>query len=211
MAMAEAAEGVKWLSLQQASELLGVHPATLRQWADRGKIRVFRTPGGHRRFAEEDVQALLQAKPRPDLAREVELLVQSALGRTRWQVGEGRLANESWYRRFDEPTRKHHRVLGRRLLGLLMRYLSDEGGRSAVLGEARDIGREYGDLALRRGLSLSEALRAFLFFRDFLLESVLQLPSSTVDVATIHHQINAFVDQVLLAMVEACEGGGKGQ
>src|SRR5207249_7961743 len=47
-----------WLSMQEASERLHVHADTLRQWADRGRIRTFRTPGGHRRFQAADVEAL---------------------------------------------------------------------------------------------------------------------------------------------------------
>ena len=70
---------VKWLSLQEASNMLGVHPSTLRQWADSGKIPTVRTPGGHRRFAESDVRAVLE--PEPLRPAGVQLLVQSALGR----------------------------------------------------------------------------------------------------------------------------------
>ena len=39
-----------WLSLGEASRLLGVTPATLRRWADHGDVAAFVTPGGHRRF-----------------------------------------------------------------------------------------------------------------------------------------------------------------
>lgn len=44
------------ISIQEASELLGVHPDTLRRWEDEGKIQPERTPGGHRRY---DVAKLL--------------------------------------------------------------------------------------------------------------------------------------------------------
>ncbi len=50
---------VKWLSLQEASRMLGVHPSTLRQWADAGKIHTVRTPGGHRRYPAEQIRKLL--------------------------------------------------------------------------------------------------------------------------------------------------------
>ena len=40
----------EWVSLRQAAELLGVHPATVRSWADKGELPSRRTPGGHRRF-----------------------------------------------------------------------------------------------------------------------------------------------------------------
>ena len=51
-----------WLSLDEAAKRLSVHPATLREWADKGQIRTFRTPGGHRRFSEADVAAQVPTK-----------------------------------------------------------------------------------------------------------------------------------------------------
>ena len=48
-----------WLRVQQAAELLGVSPSTLRRWADSGKVPSQRTPGGQRRFSREDLAALL--------------------------------------------------------------------------------------------------------------------------------------------------------
>ena len=50
----------QWLTLKEASEFLGVHFTTLRTWADRGELRVFRTPGGHRRYPAVAVQELLR-------------------------------------------------------------------------------------------------------------------------------------------------------
>src|ERR1043165_677731 len=44
-----------WRALGPASRLVGVDPDTLRRWADTGRIRVFTTPGGHRRFARVDL------------------------------------------------------------------------------------------------------------------------------------------------------------
>ena len=41
-----------------AAELAGVHPQTLRIYERRGLIRPFRTPGGTRRYSEEDLERL---------------------------------------------------------------------------------------------------------------------------------------------------------
>ena len=46
------------LSLTEAASLLGVHPATLRRWADQGDILVMVTPGGHRRFPRSEIDRL---------------------------------------------------------------------------------------------------------------------------------------------------------
>src|SRR3990172_12000958 len=57
----------RWLTLGQASRALGVDASTLRAWADAGRVRAFRTPGGHRRFTRDDLKALVQRGrlPRP--------------------------------------------------------------------------------------------------------------------------------------------------
>ena len=44
---------------QKACEILGVHPNTLRTWADHGKIDHIRTPTGHRRY---DVESYLRSE-----------------------------------------------------------------------------------------------------------------------------------------------------
>lgn len=62
--MTAAAKG--WLALGEASRLLGVDPDTLRRWADAGKVEVFTTPGGHRRFPRAAIEAML---PRPRARR----------------------------------------------------------------------------------------------------------------------------------------------
>src|SRR5450759_4082035 len=94
----------EWLALHSASKQLGVSPATLRQWADQGKVRAFRTPGGHRRFSEMDLRAL---RSQPHLAatspaRDIERLIHGALGRVRLEIGSGRLERAAWYRGFDD-------------------------------------------------------------------------------------------------------------
>ena len=57
-----------WLRVHDAARLLGVSLNTLRRWSDSGKLACYRSPGGHRRFRLEDVQALLVAEERPPAA-----------------------------------------------------------------------------------------------------------------------------------------------
>lgn len=39
-----------------------VDPKTVNRWATTGKLTSIRTPGGHRRFREDEVRALLAAR-----------------------------------------------------------------------------------------------------------------------------------------------------
>ena len=48
--------GTRPLRVRQAADLLGVSPATVRRWADSGRIVSRRTQGGERRFHAEDLR-----------------------------------------------------------------------------------------------------------------------------------------------------------
>jgi excisionase family DNA binding protein len=199
---------VKWLSLQEASKMLGVHPSTLRQWADSGKIPTVRTIGGHRRFAESDVRALLE--PEPLQPSGVQLLVQSALGRTRLEVSGGKLSEQSWYQRLDETDKAEYQELGRKLLSMVMQYLAQPSDRQAILEEARALGRSYGERSLVSKLTLTEAVRAFLYFHGFLTDGVLQMSETmgqkvSIDLISTYQQINVFTDEVMLAVLRVYE------
>ncbi len=41
-----------------AAELAGMHPQTLRIWERRGLVEPYRTPGGTRRYSQEDIERL---------------------------------------------------------------------------------------------------------------------------------------------------------
>lgn len=47
------------LTTAQAAEILHVAPATIINYADKGLLRYFRLPSGHRRFWRADVEAFL--------------------------------------------------------------------------------------------------------------------------------------------------------
>ena len=44
----------------EVAVLFRVDPKTVTRWAAAGQIACLRTPGGHRRFRESDVRALLE-------------------------------------------------------------------------------------------------------------------------------------------------------
>ncbi len=47
----------------EVASLFRVDPKTVTRWAASGRISSIRTPGGHRRFRESEVRALLHGEP----------------------------------------------------------------------------------------------------------------------------------------------------
>lgn len=197
----------EWLNLGDAAEFVGVHPTTMRAWADKGEIPSQRTPGGHRRFRREDLEAWAEAQSRSQQAG-AQLIMQNTLGQARFQLAEGKLTGQEWYQQVDEKMRAAHQQSGRRLLQLIMRYTSANGRDEAALEEAREIGRSYEAMGRSSGLSLTETVKAYLFFREFLFQTIYDMTEasgsgSPTDWGQIRRLAGNFTNEVLLALVDA--------
>ncbi len=198
----------EWLNLSGAAHLLGVHPSTVRLWADKGEIASQRTGGGHRRFRRADLEAW-QASHRRGTSPGALLMVQSALGRTRMDMSEGTLARQPWYAKLSDPARVSYRETSQRLLALLKKYLS-ANEHEVILTEARRLGIEYYRLGKASRLSLSESTRAFLYFREFLTDSAVQVveaggPTAQQSLAGLYHLTSQFTNEILIALIVAHE------
>ena len=202
----------RWLTLSAASKLLGVHPATLRQWADAGKIPAFRTPGGHRRFRAEDIREFLvqasHAAPGEGWVTEDALLT-TALVETRRELRQSPPSGQEWYSKFDEEGMENQRLLGRALFEKAIRYLTLEGDRRAILEESRELGRAYAFSSLKYDISLLDTVRAFQFFRQQLLRTLMSGETGmTMDGEKrlrFQEDFDAFFDEVLFGMIDAYE------
>lgn len=155
-----------WLSLGEASRLLGITPATLRRWADHGDVAAFITPGGHRRFARTAIEGLV---PRSSARRPLTGLGDSATRVARVYMRSNRAGRPSTPGRstLSEAERAEFKERGHRLLMLLLGHLTDEGRprSGARMAEAVAAASEYGRRAASLGASLSETVEAFVRFR----------------------------------------------
>ena len=61
--MASEIENEKLLTPAECAALWKVDPKTITRWAKSGKLTSIRTLGGHRRYKESEVRALLQGTP----------------------------------------------------------------------------------------------------------------------------------------------------
>ena len=198
------------LTLKQAATRLGVHPATLRRWADQGDILVVVTPGGHRRFPQSEIERLThrrQAKP-PEADTLRRTLERQALTHTRAEIAEH--SDERWITQLDEQAREEQRQLGRRVMGLMMQYVSVNDDAADLLREARSIGHTYAEMTQRTGLGLSQTLQAMMFFRENVVESVVLLPESVRARPEANQRllrrVNTFLNAILLGVTESYEG-----
>ncbi len=199
--------GDRWLSLGQACRVLGVDESTLRRWADSGHVRAFRTPGGHRRFAESEIQAFLSGRGHD--GQRYRELGDLAVSRIRRQLHRRPVREASWYTTVDETGRERLRPLGRRVAALAAEYLGRRSRRAGLLEDARGLGHEYGRELAASGLPLAQAVEAFIFFRRSLDNATKQASQrhglSASDALGACEQVIALADQVLVGLTQAYE------
>lgn len=202
-----------WLNLSDAAEVLGVHPATVRAWSDRGELPTQRTAGGHRRFRRADLEAWGTSTGKMQERRQLtsaQLVVQNMLGRARLELTEGAFNDESWYQLLDDKAKKELREIGRRLLQLVVAYLTEPTQEAKLLRQAQQIGRDYQALGQQQGLSLVETTRAYLHFREFLSQTIYDMLEAAgtqgpTDWGELRRRIILLTNDILLALIDAYE------
>lgn len=194
-----------WLTLREASQFLGIHYTTLRNWADKGEIPVFRTPGGHRRFRLADVRGFLEARASQTSLANVDGVYESALGRVRQEMEKMPLNQTDRRHELDENTRQTNRERGRRLFALALNYVMRPQQRPSLLEDGRELGRQYGRQVAHSKVTLAEAGRTVQFFRRQLLEAVRRDETLDAQDVQIRQTLAQFLDEVLYAMLEGYE------
>jgi excisionase family DNA binding protein len=202
-----------WLALGAASRLVGVAPDTLRRWADSGRVESFVTPGGHRRFLRSALEAMMNAPRRHRYG--VDRLTGSA-GTISGEVHR-RMARSGaappWQARLSAEQRADFRRWGQRTFNLVLEYVATgkRAERALLLGEAEKMGALYGAEASRAGLSLAEAVEAFLFYRSPVLEAIAahlrRRSAELTDLTTAYREATAAIDGVLTALVASYREG----
>jgi excisionase family DNA binding protein len=187
----------EWLSLRDACRILDVSNTTLRQWADSGYLRVYRTPGGHRRFSRQDVESITGAGGQPAEQPRTDALEGPALRRIRRRLSHDSVTQQPWYQSVEAEGRVRMRLFGRRLLSLLLQESGPRRRRQELLEEANLLGREYGTEMSERGVGLTDTVAAFFFFRTMVLDSTGRAAWARILEAS---------DRVLLGVAESYQG-----
>jgi len=193
----------EWLSLSDAAKVLGVHPSTVRLWSDKGILPTHKTQGGHRRYRSTEISLWVETSRRSSEI-EPESMMNEVIKNVRMQISEGRLEAEPWYQKLDEDARVQYRATSRSLFHGLMNYVASNGADAS--SEAYAIGYEYASRAHRYSLNYVDAAKAFLFFRNTLIESVIKVygeanvPSGQT--AAIFRKMHVFTDEILISLLQ---------
>jgi len=156
-----------WMTIHEASDLIGVSPATLRRWTEAGDLEAFVTPGGHRRFARSSILGLLPsgAKRRRRL-HELGETPERVVRQYRRELAD-RPSPGDWVQQLGEADREAFREPGRRILTGVLGFLDaatpEESERS--LTGAMDASARYGAMAREHGMAMDVLTETFLQFR----------------------------------------------
>ncbi|HXX36951.1 MAG TPA: helix-turn-helix domain-containing protein [bacterium] len=186
----------EWLTLGEAARMLGVDETTLRAWADAGKVRVYRTPGGHRRFNASDVDTLLREAPRHHFARPPRS--SETESPRHW------FASRPWFTRVDDDAWKRARVQCARLMHALEGYL-DARAEMQDLGGARRIGADLGREVARWGLTPAQSTEVFLHFKRGVFDMLSAAPRAPSGRIRSLRDADAFLGEALQAMIGVLE------
>jgi excisionase family DNA binding protein len=202
-----------WLSLGEASRILGITPGTLRRWADHGDVATFVTPGGHRRFPRTVIEAFV---PQPR-NRRPRLTGLGAAAKRVARVYKGAKpaggpARTPWLTALSDVQRAEFRERGHRLLALLLEDLNKEGSRPSVgkITEAAAAAAEYGQRAAASGASLSETVEAFVRFREAFIGELAGIARrrrlDTREATALLVEAETAIDRLLVALMSGHAG-----
>jgi excisionase family DNA binding protein len=162
------------VGIGEACQILKVSETALRQWTDEGKIKAFVTPGGHRRYIVADLQKFMSPQQKTagirDLVAELEGTEHSLR-----EIARISLPVKTWYYKLSKDSQQSLSGLGRSMLRVIIKFVSEPSRREDTLVTAREIGRDFGETLARSGLSLTDSVEAFILHRDPIMNAATHL------------------------------------
>ena len=163
------------ISISEASRMLGVSEAALRQWTDEGKIRAFVTPGGHRRYVKAELKRLIGKQQRVHSIKDLVTKIETTLPLHR-ELAQVYFRNAGWYSNLNAESQRHLAESGRKLLYLVIRYIAERPNKQKETEElARQVGSDFGEQVAKLGLSLTEAIETFMLHRNPVINAATDL------------------------------------
>ncbi len=203
------------LTVKQAADVIGVHIDTIRRWTDEGRLPETRTPGGHRRIPRDAAEAMRETASKggkqplagglPETDNPADRAwAQHAVVHTRYELSA---TPSNWSDALTDADKQQSRENGRRLMGLLLQYVSGTTDDATLWPEVGRLTRNYARKLKSRGVPFTDALKATHFFRDVLSESTAYYPhlseQPVTDQVALVRKVNTFTNEVQLAIADA--------
>lgn len=194
------------ISISEASQILGVSEAALRQWTDEGKIKAFVTPGGHRRYSRAELRKFIGSHPKMLGIKDLVLELEDTT-RIHREIARASLKNTAWYDKLNEESQEHLADLGRRLLNLIIKYITEPSGRAETIQLVRNVGHDHGETLAKLQFPLTDSVEAFLLHRNPIMNAATHLmrkrEAFTGRVVEAIPLVAHVMDEALVALVAA--------
>ncbi len=194
------------VSISEASRILGVSEVTLRQWTDEGTIKAFVTPGGHRRYVKAELKKFMSLHQKMLGIKDLALKIEDTASVHR-EIAATFLQSISWYSKLDAESQKQFSSLGRKLLNLIIRYITETSKQEGNLTAIREVGQTYGEVTASLGLPLIDSVQGFTQHRDPIVSVISELMKKgdtfSRRIAESIPLVDRAMDEALVALVSA--------
>ena len=123
------------------------------------------------------------------------------------EIARKSLSSAPWYNKLTQESQYQMADLGRRLLNIIIKYITEPSRREENILLSRQVGREHGELLANHGLPLADAVEAFLMHREpiqgavsHLMKKREALSGRVVEAIPL---VTVIIDESLLALVAA--------
>lgn len=198
-------------SISEASRLLGVSDTSLRHWTDEGNIRAFVTPGGHRRYSETELRRFMASHQGTRNVKDLVAELEDTASHHR-EIAQLYLSPTQGHLKLSKQAQVHLAEAGRRLLDLVIQYVTRPPKRGETMEVVQNIGRDFGATLAKDGFSLVDSLEAFMNHRNLLVKAATDLARkrSLVSKRTVEAipLVTRIMDEALVSLVAAHQGNG---
>lgn len=194
-----------WISIGEASRIIGVTEVTLRQWSDNGYIKVFITPGGHRRYNIEEVQAFVKSHENKIGSEEIaEIISKDKMSHK--EIGLSTIRSFPNSKNFSPEIIRELGLLGKRTLGMVSDYVKAPDEYEKLLAVADEIGADYGKILMQAEVSMPNAVISFVAHRTPIISNIMEILDhrnvALEDVTDAVPHIDNLLNQALTSMVK---------
>lgn len=194
------------ISISEASHLLSVSEQALRQWTDEGKVKAFVTPGGHRRYSKSELKRFTSAHQKLLGLKDLAVKLEESAEAHR-EIGSSFLTSNLQYSKMNEQSQAQLSALGRRILDLIIKYVSVPAKEDETFDEIRAVGATFGETLAGLGLPLIDSVQSFIRHRDPIVNVTMHLMKQRegVDKRIIESVplVDRAMDAALVALMEA--------